>query len=432
MTDWLTLFNFSANITAILISIINLSVCLISRNIDDKSRRFFSIFFIFLTLYSLFSLISQISMVYFGSDELTRFSVFMFSLMSSMLMPMLVIYLLNQCNEDWKTSPLFRTTIILWFIYVLLLVFAQFNSYIYTVSSDNVYSRGPLYPVLLVPPVLIMFISLIALFHRRDRLDRHQFYAFLFYFLLPMLSMIIQMTFYGVPVIVIGTTLGAAILFFSNLSYQINETIRQKEENVRLQTNALMLQMRPHFIYNVMTSIYYLIQQDPQKAQQVVLDFTTYLRKNFTAMGREEPILFTAELKHTRAYLAVEQIRFENRLFVNFETVHTSFHIPPLTLQPVVENAVKHGLDPELEPLHLSVVTRKTDTGSEIIVEDNGPGFDNTPNDEPHVALENISRRLASMCQGTLDIDSVKGRGTKVRIFIPDPAKQERTGTAQS
>ena len=177
--------------------------------------------------------------------------------------------------------------------------------------------------------------------------------------------------------------------------------------------------MRPHFIYNTMTSIYYLCDQDPKKAQQVTLDFTSYLRKNFTAIAREEPIPFSEELEHTRAYLAVEQAQFEDRLFVEYDTPHTHFRLPPLTLQPIVENAVKHGMDPDGEPLRIAIRTRETEEGSQITVEDNGGGFDPRENDGSHIALANIRERLKMMCRGKLDILPRKGGGTAVKVTIP-------------
>ncbi|WP_294492173.1 sensor histidine kinase, partial [uncultured Ruminococcus sp.] len=117
----------------------------------------------------------------------------------------------------------------------------------------------------------------------------------------------------------------------------------------------MVLQMRPHFIYNSMMAIYYLCKLDADKAQQVTLDFTTYLRRNFAAIASENTVPFKDELEHTRAYLALEQAQFEDRLFVSFDTKHTMFRVPPLTLQPLVENAVKHGMDPDGDPLSISV-----------------------------------------------------------------------------
>lgn len=86
--------------------------------------------------------------------------------------------------------------------------------------------------------------------------------------------------------------------------------------------------MRPHFIYNTMMSIYYLCTQDSKKAQQVTLDFTAYLRRNFTAIASEDTVPFSDELEHTRAYLAVEQVQFVDSLLVEYDTLHTEFRLP--------------------------------------------------------------------------------------------------------
>ena len=112
-------------------------------------------------------------------------------------------------------------------------------------------------------------------------------------------------------------------------------------------------------------------------------------------------------------------MRHEDKLFVELDTPCTVFRVPPLTLQPIVENAVVHGVSPDLEPLYLSVLTRETETGSEIIVEDTGPGFAPAADGEPHVALANIRERLAMMCGGTLEIENRKTGGTRVTILVP-------------
>ena len=172
-------------------------------------------------------------------------------------------------------------------------------------------------------------------------------------------------------------------------------------------------------------SIYYLCRQDAEKAQQVILDFTSYLRKNFSAIARENTIPFSEEMEHTRAYLAVEQARFQDGLEVRFDTPYTAFKIPPLTLQPVVENAVKHGLDPEKEALQISISTRRTDQWTEIVVKDNGPGFLPTDGDNPRIALNNIRERLKLMCEGTLTIATGAESGTSVIIRIPEQPDKE-------
>ena len=165
-------------------------------------------------------------------------------------------------------------------------------------------------------------------------------------------------------------------------------------------------------------SIYYLCAQDPEKAQRVIKDFSRYLKNNFKAIAKEGTIPFAEELEHTRAYLAVEQARYEGHLYVEFDTPNTFFRIPPLTLQPIVENAVKYGMDPDMEPLYVSVVTEDTEQGVRITVEDTGPGYAPS-DDEPHFALDNIRQRLESMCGGTLEIAPREAGGTKVTVFVP-------------
>jgi len=182
----------------------------------------------------------------------------------------------------------------------------------------------------------------------------------------------------------------------------------------------MVLQMRPHFIYNTLMTIYSLCNLDPQKARQVTMDFTDYLRKNFKAVASENTIPFSAELEHTRAYLAVEQAQYEEMLVVEYDTQFTQFRLPPLTLQPLAENAVKHGLNPDAEPLHVTIRTCRTDKASVIVVEDNGPGFDASKMNETHTTLTNIRQRLEWMCGGKMEITPRDGGGTIVTVTIPD------------
>ena len=204
------------------------------------------------------------------------------------------------------------------------------------------------------------------------------------------------------------------------LSDQIERNLHYQHEIANQRANIMVLQIRPHFIYNTMTSIYCLCGQDPKRARQVILDFTTYLRRNFTAIVSMESIPFSAELDHTRAYLAVEKAQYEEGLFVDYDTPHTFFRIPSLTLQPVVENSVKHGRNPYAGPLHILIKTRKTESGSEIIVSDDGSGYVSGDDDEPHIALKNIRERLDFMCGGDLTITTGESGGTVVTITIPD------------
>ena len=265
----------------------------------------------------------------------------------------------------------------------------------------------------------MIVVNLVGIILRRKQLGKKYYIAFLIY-LLPLLVAMVAQAFVSVfLLIVIAVSISALSMFGIIMADQVEQHLRQQREIADQRASITVLQMRPHFIYNTMTSIYYLCEQDAEKAQQVTLDFTTYLRKNFNAITGKEPIPFAEELEHTRAYLAVVQAQFEDNLIVEFNTPHTLFRLPPLTLQPIVENAVKYGLDPDsAEPLHVSVKTEKTDGGSTVIVEDNGPGISGDDNGEPHIALLNVRDRLAAI-GATITVAPREEGGTVVTIFIP-------------
>ena len=421
MTNVIDLVNFSAAVTGLAIVLFGLFFTLAVTYLEPWTRRFFAVLFIVAAAYVISDLLSQISLLFLGPDYslLSRIAVFCESFFSSILMPMLTLYLLHCSGEKRKWTPILASMTTLWLVYAALLICTQFTTEIYSISRDNVYQRGPWYFVLLVPPAAMMGLNLVSFFFRRKQLSRRQRLAFTIYLLVPLCCMLLQMAFYGLLTIVIGTSLSAVIMFIFILLDQVDHSIRQRQKNAAQQASITVLQMRPHFIYNTLMSIYYLCRQDAEKAQQVILDFCSYLRKNFTAIAKEETIPFPDEVEHTRAYLAVEQARFQDRLLVEFDMTFTAFRLPPLTLQPIVENAVKHGLDPELEPLLISVRSRYRDGYAEITVNDNGPGFQPVDDSEPHIALANIRERLKLMCSGELTIGNRDCGGTTITIRIP-------------
>lgn len=407
--------NFAIVVSALVISVLGLLLAFFLRKTDRESRGFFPIFFLLLLGYTASATVNEFS----GTAVLSQISMFSNSLFSSMLIPAITLYLLHCAEKDWRHSPLFGAVVVLWIVYFVLLVVTQFTTFIYYFTPDNVYHRGPWYPLLLIPPALLMAANLIVLWRCRAALTHRQRIAFLIYCVVPLVCMILQMFFYGPLLIVLGTSVAMLFMFIFLLYDQVERMIRQAEESARQRASISVLQMRPHFIYNTMMSIYYLCEQDSKKAQQVIMDFTSYLRKNFTAVAKETTISFVEELEHTRAYLAVEQARFEGQLYVEFDTPYTAFQLPVLTLQPIVENAVKHGLDPELDPLYISVLTREVKKGVEICVIDTGPGFNEFDNDEPHIAIKNIRERLEMMCGGTLTVAPREQGGSTVTVFIP-------------
>ena len=174
-----------------------------------------------------------------------------------------------------------------------------------------------------------------------------------------------------------------------------------------------------NFIFNTLSAIEALCQTDAQAAAQSIENLSGYLRANIDGLSSEMLIPFNDEFRHIRQYVALEQADPARQFHFDYELDVRDFKLPPLTIQPLVENAVKHGLDTNGKPLSISVTTRLTDKENEIIVEDNGPGYDPTNDNEPHIALNNIRERLKAMCGGSLEITPREGGGTKVIIRIP-------------
>ena len=182
----------------------------------------------------------------------------------------------------------------------------------------------------------------------------------------------------------------------------------------------MMSQIRPHFIYNTLGSIEQLCKLDPPKAGELVHNFAKYLRGNFGELDNHKPILMSKEMEHVHYYISIENVRFPDMTFT-FEMNSDDFNIPALTIQPIVENAVKHGLMKLPKGGTIQVISYETDANYCITVVDDGVGFDTSTlnDDRSHVGLRNIRERLKVMVSGTLEIESNVGVGTKVLIKIP-------------
>ena len=420
MSEWTSPFYPLITGMALGMSVLGLGAAAIMPGLDRWSKRFFIAFFTALAMLCTSSLLEII--IYGKPGFRAAESVICYVGTLFYMVPILILtaYVLHCCGEDPGKKPLLRIVAALALVYFTMLDYAQFTTRFYYITPDTQLVIGPWYPISIVPVISIVAVNLGAVLHWRKRLSRKIFTAFLIALAPLLVALTVHIFVIVFPLVDISLVICATMMYFIILSDQIEQHMRAQQQIAQQRASILMLQMRPHFIYNTMTSVYYLCDQDPKAAKQVTLDFITYLRKNFNAIVSEHTIPFSEELEHTRAYLAVEQAQFRNRLFVDYDTPHTHFQLPPLTLQPIVENAVKHGLDPDSEPLRISIKTRQTNSGSEITVEDNGPGFEPTVDDAPHIALGNIRQRLTMMCHGRMDITPRNGGGTMVRVTIEE------------
>lgn len=331
----------------------------------------------------------------------------------------LTFYLFDYCEEKLKSNVLLRISVFLFVLYDIMVIIGHFTYFFYCTSPEGRFYRKPAHPLLLSPIIAILLIDLILLVSKRKRISKSHYILYLIYLVSSLIATTTHSFVFAIMVINITTWMSSTAMYVLIIRDHIEQYTRQQIAITNQNANILMLQMRPHFVYNTMTSIYYLCEQDPQKAQKAILDFTSYLRKNFNAIVNEDTIPFNEELEHVNAYLAVELVQFEDNLIIEYDTQHTQFNLPPLTMQPIIENAIKHGMDPDSDPLIIKIQTRQTKAGSLITITDNGPGFDSKDVFNSNNALSNIKQRLKIMCDGDIKITSQIGKGTVVTILIP-------------
>ena len=190
----------------------------------------------------------------------------------------------------------------------------------------------------------------------------------------------------------------------------------------------MMSQIKPHFLYNVLSAIAQLCDEDSAKAKKAIVDFSAYLRGNMEALNIEGLISFDRELRHVRGYLDLEEAIYESALNVVYDIKAGGFMLPPLTIQPIVENAVKHGIGRKEGGGTVKLSVCETDEEYVVTVTDDGAGYDVNkpyPENRERIGLENVRRRLLAQCDGTLDIISEVEKGTTVTIRLPKGAGVE-------
>lgn len=204
--------------------------------------------------------------------------------------------------------------------------------------------------------------------------------------------------------------------------YRLKQAQQMETELVQSRISIMLSQIQPHFLYNALEAIGDLCILSPTRAEQAITGFSRFLRGNMNALRNDELIPFEQELEHTRYYLEMERLRFGERLRTVFCLGTMEFKLPCLTLQPMVENAVRHGISKRREGGTIMIAASETEEGYSVKVIDDGAGFDTDnegKDDRTHIGLANVKARLRAQCGGSLTIKSIPGEGTTVTIMIP-------------
>lgn len=247
----------------------------------------------------------------------------------------------------------------------------------------------------------------------------------MFYILLPVIGFFLSF-WWDVTPVYIAATLSMLIMFIVFHLEQDKQLREQERELLQNRISIMLSQIQPHFLYNTLTAICGLCDSDPKEAKKVTAEFADYLRHNLDSLTQSTPVPFEEELRHIQIYLSIEKKRFEHRLNIMYDIAASNFRIPTLTVQPLVENAVKHGVTKKKMGGTITIAAREQENAYVITISDDGVGFDvekPQPSPDTHIGIENVRYRLWSICHGTLIITSQIGIGTIATIEIPKGGK---------
>jgi len=224
--------------------------------------------------------------------------------------------------------------------------------------------------------------------------------------------------------VVYPTYLFATMLIYINVfSLRSKKVLEQKVELDKQRAQLMISQIQPHFLYNVLTTISNLCVTDPEEAEETTVLFSQYLRTNLDSLRKTEPVPFSVELGHINTYIELEKKRFKEKLNTSIDCPEKGFLVPALGLQPIVENSIKHGIRGKDTPGTLYIRSRRVDEGYEVVIEDDGVGFDmNAPvpqDGRSHVGMVNVKSRLEQMCDAKVTVESSPGKGCRTTILFP-------------
>ncbi|MDO4617192.1 MAG: histidine kinase [Lachnospiraceae bacterium] len=316
---------------------------------------------------------------------------------------------------------------------LLLLLSNPWTGIFFRFGPDNRYIRSGNFELSMLLAGFCLLLQSLLLLQSWRRLDNSKRLELILFLFFPALGAIVQFFVYGMSLVNLGLTLSTFSAFGCYI-YHFNRWTKERElKNLKSQAYLLNSQIKPHFLFNCLNVIEALIEEDPDTAILAVNRFSKFLRIGMKIETMDSMVPITKELEYVGAYLYLEQLRYGDKIRVVKEIdPMPDFRIPFLTLQPLVENAVRHGIRQRIEGGTITIHVEQMPDYYEIRIEDDGVGFlpiDTEVKNEREwdpdnltshgVGMTNVRNRLVMMCGGTLTIDSAPGCGTTVTIRIP-------------
>ncbi|GAA6396008.1 sensor histidine kinase [Solibaculum mannosilyticum] len=423
--DQMIIANISLDIFSIVLSLVPIVYLLSSHRYKQRLNQYFlgvSISNIFMIIGDLPDWIIRDSSK--PSMKITlSVSSALFYIASAFVLYFFARYISEYLKLSGKEKKGFLTAItIVCSVQIFFAIVSPFTGAIFYVT-DIGYQRGSLFLISqLVPLFCYISFTVLVIVHRK-KLTRREVMFFLLYIFVPLGGGAIQMLLRGVAVVNIGVAL-ALLFILVNIQFEHELAFRRQEQELaELRIDIMLSQIQPHFLYNALGTISHLCKRDPEKAQKTIKEFSLFLRANMDSLKTHSPIPFEKELDHVMNYLYLEQQRFQDRLRIVYDIQITDFFIPSLTLQPLVENAVRHGILKKEEGGVITIRTKKEKGQAIVTIEDNGIGIKRAGKysnlgDHAHIGIENVRTRLLEMVNGSMEIES-NDQGTTVTLRIP-------------
>ena len=410
-------FNSTVCLIGILILLIHIVNILVKKD-KRRDERSLLDFFIFtavhFTVYLVFTLIKN---NYTSNAYIIGFYT-CFYIMNNVEVFMLFKYMKHYVDMPQKTDKIL--SLINVYLFSVFVVSDLINALtgIYFTAQDGVYIRSNTM-IISQGYQFVMFACIFVVAIINKKLTAREKTAFALYCALPLVAIVLQNIFKGYAIGYASIIVAVEILFALLSIEKSLKLSKEEEKNKEAQIKIMLSQIQPHFIYNSLSSISTLILTDPVKAQSALDDFTEYLRRNLSSLTETKLIPFEDELKHIKTYLSLEKMRFGDRINVVFDINVTDFYVPALSIQPIVENAVKHGLLKKLEGGTLTIKSYETSDYYVVKVIDDGVGFNMEEidfNDNTHFGINNIKYRIEKTCGGNMSIKSQVGEGADVTV----------------
>lgn len=376
--------------------------------------------------------------VYLFSDALFYFlnetpSYYLFNLIDNtiyVICPIVMVMLFWDCLTIWLGEIKQHRYLnkILNFVALAQLAFYILNvffGFAFRISKETgIYQRGPLYGMTILFPLIMLVLCIYRVWSSSNNPSNK--IRLSMYPLAPFIGTILQFAL-KVPLVAITT-------FFS-VTYLYTHFYVEREIDIHYLENklteshlrTLQMQINPHFLYNTLTTMASLCDSNPEAAKEMIYQLSEYLRSNYTDIERPSMIPFQEELEQLKKYVAIEHVRFPN-ITVNYELKALDFSLPSMSLQPLVENAINHGIRKQKKSRGtITIFSYEEGNAWLVAVKDDGVGYDvnRTHNinllkgHRKHYGMQNVRTRLQMMCKGTMEVESAVGKGTTVTLHIP-------------